>query len=63
MAPRGHHLLDLADGACRVQILWASFRAIHDRVATIQAERILELIKPITRSFVATIDDPTIGGQ
>src|SRR5277367_1701321 len=47
----------------RVQALWAGLGAVHDRVAAIEAERVLEIIKPLALRFVAGIDEPTIGLQ
>ena len=57
------HLLDLADGAGRIEALGAGLRAVHDRVAAIEAERVLEIVEAFARAFVAGIDQPAIGLQ
>ena len=36
-------------------------RAVHDRVAAIEPERILELVEPLAGGLVARVDDPAIG--
>src|SRR5690242_19560395 len=48
-----HHLLDLGDGLRRIEVLRAGLAAIHDGVAAIQAEGIVELVEPFARGFVA----------
>src|SRR6185437_1170316 len=58
-----HHLLDLADRLGRVEVFRASARAIHDRVAAIEPERIFQRIEPVARMLVAAIGEPTIGLQ
>ena len=37
--------------------------AVHDRVAAIEAEGVLEAIKPLALRFVTGIDEPAIGLQ
>src|SRR5512145_1182919 len=56
-------LLDLGNRLGRVQVLRAGFGAVHDRVAAVQAERVLELVQALAGRLVARVDDPTIGGQ
>src|SRR5207342_24586 len=43
--PGEHQLLDLADRLGRIQPLRAGPRAVHDRVASIELERVLELVQ------------------
>ena len=49
-------MLDLSDRFGGVETFRANLRAIHDRVAAIQLERIFEIIQPLARRFVAAID-------
>src|SRR5687768_404090 len=46
-------LLGLGDGLGRVEALGADVRAVHDRVAAIEPERILELVEAVASHFVA----------
>jgi|GEM_PF-5628548 len=57
----GQHLLGFGDRLGRVQVLGTGIRAIHDRMATIQPERVLEIIQPFAGRLVTTVDQPTIG--
>src|SRR3546814_6603499 len=59
--PLGFHLLDLGDRLGGVQSLGADVCAIHDRVAAIEAERIFEIVEPLTGHLVATVGEPEIG--
>jgi hypothetical protein len=58
-----HHFLDLGNRLGRVQPFGAGFGAIHDRVAAIQLERIMQIIQPLACGLVAAVDDPAIGMQ
>src|SRR5262245_21605152 len=57
------HLLDLADRLRRVETLRAGVGAVHDRVATVETERILEVVEPLARRLVAAVGEPAIGLQ
>src|SRR3546814_17590218 len=57
------HLLDLRDGACGGQALGAHVRAVHDRVAAIEAEGVLQLVQPLAGIFVEAVGQPAIGLQ
>src|SRR5512146_943979 len=61
--PLHHHLLDLGDRLRGIEALGANIRAIHDRVAAIKPERILEMIESFAGRFVARIREPAIGLQ
>src|SRR5690606_3710537 len=61
--PRDHHLLDLRDRLGGVQPLGAGLGAVHDRVAAVELERILEVVEPLRRRLVAAVDEPAIGLQ
>src|SRR5690606_24150168 len=58
-----HQLLDGADGLGRVQPLRAGPRAVHDGVAAVELERILEVVQPRAGVLVARVDDPAVGLQ
>src|ERR1700722_20548842 len=47
----------------RVQALWAGLRAVHDGVAAIEAEWILEIIEPLALRLITGVDKPAIGLQ
>ena len=59
--PLGDQLLDLGDRLGRVEALGADVRAVHDRVAAIEAERVLELVEPLAGRLVAAVGEPAIG--
>src|SRR5712672_3175090 len=61
--PFDHHLLDLGDGLRRIEALGAGLGAIHDGVAAIEPERILELVEPLARGLVAAVGEPAVGLQ
>src|SRR6267378_4249904 len=62
-AALGHHSFGVADGERRVEALRAGLGAVHDRVAAVEAERILEPIKALARPLVATVSEPAVGLQ
>src|SRR3954447_19875020 len=57
-SPLDHLQLEFGDGFRRVETLRAGFCAIHDGVAAIQPERILEIVEPLAGGFVAAVGDP-----
>ena len=59
--PGDHHLLHLGDRLGRVEALRAGLRAVHDGVAAIEAEGILEIVEALAGRLVARIDQPAIG--
>src|SRR5436190_9952238 len=54
------HLLDAPDRLGWVEALGTGLGAVHDRVAAIELERVLERIKTLTRVLVARIGNPAI---
>src|SRR5476651_1366244 len=58
-----HHLLDLADRLGRVEAFGTGLGAVHDGVAAIEAERILERVEPRAGLLVAAVGEPAIGLQ
>jgi hypothetical protein len=57
------HFFDLGDGLGGVEIFGAHVGAVHDRMAAVEAEGILELVEALAGGLVAAVDNPTIGGQ
>ena len=51
--PFDHHLLDLRDRLGRVETLRASLRAVHDGVAAVEPERVLEVVQALAGRLVA----------
>ncbi|MPL74155.1 hypothetical protein SDC9_19965 [bioreactor metagenome] len=56
-----HQPLDLGDRLRRVQTFRAGLGAVHDGVAAIELERVLERIETLGRRLVAAVDDPAVG--
>src|ERR1700732_4651449 len=56
-----HQLLDFRNGQGGIESLGAGLRAIHDGMAAIEAERVFEIVEPVTGRLVAAVDDPGIG--
>src|SRR3546814_16284256 len=63
LLPRQHQLLDLADRLGRVQALRAGPGAVHDRVAAVELERILEVVQARDGVLVSAVDAPAVGLQ
>src|SRR5580700_8294853 len=61
--PPDHQLLDLGDGLGRVEALGTGLGAIHDGVAAIEPERVLEIVKALAGRLVAAVGDVAIGLQ
>src|SRR5450755_1153729 len=57
------NLLDLADRLGWIQVLRASLSAVHDGVAPIEPEWILQLIETLAARLVAAVDNPPVGRQ
>src|SRR5690606_2468542 len=55
--------LDLGDGLGGVEALRAGPRAVHDRMAAVEPERILELVQAGAGVLVARVRDPAVGLQ
>src|SRR3990170_2597411 len=63
LPPCHHQLLDLGDRLGRVEVLGAGLGAVHDGVAAVEAERVLERVETLAGMLVAAVDDPAIGLQ
>ena len=61
--PLDDELLDLGDRLRGIEPLRAGPRAVHDRVAAVELERVLEVVEARTGILVAAVDDPAIGLQ
>src|ERR1700741_3445490 len=56
----GHHFLGMADRLRRIEPFRTRLRAVHDRVAAIEAERIVEAIEALAGVLIATVGQPAI---
>src|SRR4029078_8624741 len=61
--PRDQHLLDLGDRLRRVEALRAGLGAVHDGVAAIEPERVLEVVESLALGLVAAVGEPAVGLQ
>jgi len=59
--PLDHHALDLGDGLGGVEALGAGLGAIHDGMAAVEPERILEIVEAVTGRLVAAVLQPAVG--
>ena len=53
-------LLDLADGLARVQVLRARLTAVHDRVAPVQFERVVQRLQSFLAHVIPGVLDPPV---
>src|SRR5215510_11927587 len=58
--PLDHLLLDLGNGLRRIEMLRAGVGAVHDGVAAIEPERVLEIVEALAGRLVAAVDDPAL---
>src|SRR4030088_1861249 len=56
-----HHSLGVGNRPCRVEPLRAGLGAVHDGVAAIEPERVLENVEAFASGFVARVLYPAIG--
>ena len=61
--PLDHLLLDLGDRLRRIEPLRAGLGAVHDGVAAVEPERILQVVEPLAGRLVAAVVDPAVGLQ
>src|SRR5262249_56807548 len=59
--PLDHHPLDLGDGLGGGEALRAGLGAVHDGVAAVEAERILEIVEALSGRLVAAVLEPAVG--
>src|SRR6516225_4010991 len=59
--PLDHHPLDLGDGLGRIEALRAGLGAVHDGVAAVEAERVLEIVEALPGRLVAAVLEPAVG--
>src|ERR1700694_5455991 len=55
-----HLQLEFGDGLGRIEALRAGLGAVQDGVATIEPERILEIVEPLAGGFIAAVLDPAV---
>src|SRR5688500_13598458 len=55
------HLLGFGDRLGGVEAFGADVGAVHDGVAAVEAERVLELVEPLAGHLVAAVGEPAIG--
>ena len=60
MLPVGQHFLHFRNRLGRIQALGAGAGAIHDRMATVEPERIFQVIQSLTGGIVPAIHDPAV---
>src|ERR1700738_161772 len=53
--PLDHRALDRRDGLGGIEVLGAGVGAIHDGVAAVEPERVLEIVAPLARALVAAV--------
>ena len=53
-------VLQLVDGATRVQVLGTSMRAVHDGMATVQLVGVVQILQTLLRHLVTRIGDPAV---
>src|SRR6476661_1524998 len=58
--PLDHHSPDLGNRFRRIEILGACLGAIHDGVAAVETEGVLEIIKALAGRFVAAVLQPAV---
>src|SRR5271165_1598774 len=59
--PLDHHPLDVRDCLGGVEVFGAGLGAVHDGVAAVEPERVLEIVEPLALRLVARVDEPAIG--
>ena len=53
-------LLDIRNRLARIEVLWASLGAAHDRVASVKLEGIVEFIEALVRHCVTAVVNPSV---
>jgi hypothetical protein len=59
----GDHSLGVRDCTRRVEVLWAALGAIHDRVAAIEPERVLQPVEALPCPLISAVREPPVGLQ
>ena len=59
----GHHFLDFSNSFAWIQPLGAGPCAVHDGVAAVQRERVLQLGQALLSEVVSGVDHPAVGLQ
>lgn len=53
-------MLDLVDGTARVELLGASVRAVHDRVAAVQLVGVVQVLQTLLGHLITRVGDPAV---
>src|SRR5438128_11013207 len=56
----GHHSLGIGNRPRRVEPFRAGLGAVHDRVAAIEPERVLEPVEALAGALISAVSEPTI---
>mmetsp|Transcript_5135 Transcript_5135/g.7816 ORF Transcript_5135/g.7816 Transcript_5135/m.7816 type:complete len:254 (+) Transcript_5135:273-1034(+) len=56
-----HHFLDVGNRLSRVQVLRARVAAVHDRMASVQLEGVVQLLQALLGELVPAVLDPAVG--
>jgi len=56
----GHSLLDLGDGLSGIEVLRTDLRAVHDGVAPVELEGVVEVVEALLRHRVPGVLDPPV---
>ncbi len=59
-SPFKERFLEMGDRFGGIEVLRTGFRAVHDRMASIEPEGILQVVKTLARRLVTAIDDPAV---
>src|ERR1700730_13847300 len=59
----GHQPLGIGNRARRVEAFWAGLGAVHDGMAAIEAERVLQPGETLAGALIAAVGEPAIGLQ
>src|SRR5271166_2640012 len=59
----GHHSLGVGNRARRVEPFRAGPSAVHDRVAAIEPERVLEPVETLAGALISAVGEPAVGLQ
>ena len=55
------HFLDAADGLSRVETFGAGLGAVHDGVAAVELEAVVQRLQTLLGLLVSRINNPTVG--
>ena len=53
-------MLNIGDGFGWIKAFGAGLRAIHDRMTSVQFERVIQIVQTVFAVLITAVDDPTI---